>query len=295
MTLKTTVVGSYPVTPERRALSRSYHTGEDPYLECIERAVEAQVEAGVQLITDGQTSNDMISLFAQGIKGFRKREKIQIVSQVAYKGPITVKDQEFVKGLIPKGVEIKGVITGPWTLANSVDDRHYDSPEDCMWDLVEVLHREAEALSSICSVIQIDEPYLSVEYEEQVKGAVESVLDVNVETALHVCGDVSDIASELVEYEVDILDHEFTDHPELYDVYADLDPSKRLAVGVVSTEPPAEKVDIIVDRINRVVDLFGPDSLVDPDCGLRFLPENVARDKLTNMVKARDVVWDERS
>ncbi len=295
MELTTTVVGSYPSKPDRKLLESSYRTREDPFVESIKKAVKAQIDAGVHLVSDGQTRGDMISIFTSGLRGFRFRERIQVVSKVSYKGPITVADQRLVKKLLPEGVELKGIITGPYTITTAVKDFHYESKEECMFDIADALHQEAEALSSVCSVIQLDEPFLSVEYDEKAKEAVEKVLDVDVKTALHVCGDVSNIVNHLVEFDVDILDHEFTQHPHLYDVYGDLQFSQQMAVGVVSTEAPVEKVETIAERVERVLDAFGPDSLIDPDCGLRNLPEEVARKKLNNMVKAREMVLNERS
>ncbi|MFO8110194.1 MAG: methionine synthase [Thermoplasmata archaeon] len=294
MDLTTTVVGSYPSKLEPSFLERAYHAGKDPFLKSMEQAVKAQVESGVKLVSDGQTRGDMISIFARGLRGFRIKERVEIISKICYKGPITAEDQERVKKLLPQGVKLKGIITGPWTMANSVKDLYYGSKEECMFDIADALHKEARVLSGICDFIQVDEPFLSMDYHDSVKEAVENVLDVKVKTALHVCGDVGNIARELVEYDVDILDHEFTDYPSLYGIYGDMGFSQRFAVGVVSTEPHVEKVDVIVERIQKVLDTFGPASMIDPDCGLRNLPEEVARNKLINMVKAREMVLNER-
>src|SRR2546422_227637 len=57
--LVTTVAGSYPVDglPPRRA---------------IQRAVEDQLVAGIDVISDGQARGDMISVFARAIPGLRQ-------------------------------------------------------------------------------------------------------------------------------------------------------------------------------------------------------------------------------
>ncbi len=294
MDLITTVVGSYPSELDRATLERAYRRGEDPFHEALEEAVRGQVDAGIMLVSDGQTRGDMISIFARGLRGFRIKERVEIISRVSYRSGITVEDQIKAKSLLPPDVGLKAIITGPYTLMKSSRDLHYHSQEECMADIAEALHREAEALAEICDVIQLDEPFLSIEYQDNVREHVERVLQVDVETALHVCGDVGEIAHELVEFEVDILDHEFTSHPHLYDVYGDLDTSKHMAVGVVDTTSRVEGVDVIAERIERVLDTFGPGSHIDPDCGLRNLPGEVAREKLKNMVIAREMVLDER-
>ena len=56
--LLTTAVGSYP-------------PGDLPPKRAIQQAMEDQIAAGIDLISDGQVRADMISLFAAGIPGFR--------------------------------------------------------------------------------------------------------------------------------------------------------------------------------------------------------------------------------
>lgn len=291
----TTVVGSYPSKPSKREMAGSYFTHEDPYRESIVNAVDAQVDAGIEIISDGQTRNQMIGLFAQELRGFRIKEKVQIIGEIGYKGPITVEDQRFVKKNLPKNTMLKGIITGPWTLVKSSENKYYDSEEEASWDAAESLKKEAEALAEVCDMVQLDEPLFSVDYPEQARELVETVLDIDKPTALHACGDVTSIAEDLIEFDIDILDHEFAENPGLYDVYSDLDFEQQLAVGVVTTKTPAEDVKTITERINRAVDLFGTQIMIDPDCGLRNLPIKTAFKKLENMVEARKVVLDERS
>ncbi|MGM0510406.1 MAG: methionine synthase [Thermoplasmatota archaeon] len=293
--LITTVVGSYPSKPSRSELADSFLTHQDPYKKSLEKAVQAQLDAGVEIVSDGQTRNGMIELFVQNLRGFRIKEKFEIINEIDYKGPITVEDQLFVRDILPENTMLKGIITGPWTLVKSCDNKFYDDDLEAAWDAAEALKEEAQVLADVCDMIQLDEPLFSVDYPEQAKELVETVLDIDRPTALHACGDVSDIAHELVEFDIDILDHEFAENPGLYDIYSELEFDQRLAVGVVTTKTPVEDVGKIQERIEKAVDIFGPKTMIDPDCGLRNLPEKAAFDKLNSMVKARDVVLDERS
>ncbi len=291
--LITTVVGSYPSVPSKESLSRSRHHMEDPFQESLERAVRAQSEAGIELLSDGQTRKGMVRLFAEGLHGFRIKEKVEMISEVYYRGSITVEDQNRVRSMLSPEQGVKGVITGPWTLFKSSDNRFYDDEKKAVLDIANALKEEAESLAPICDVIQLDEPYLSIEYPDFAREMVETVLDIETTTALHVCGDVHDIVEGLVEIDVDILDHEFAANPSLYDVYDEIDTEKRMAAGVVTTDPELEDIGTITQRIKRAQEIFGPKAMVDPDCGLRNLTEKKARKKLENMVKARDVVLDE--
>lgn len=292
--LVTTVVGSYPARPSKSALSDSYYRSEDPYLESIEESVEAQLDAGIDLISDGQTRMDMIRLFADGLRGFRLKDRVKIVSEIGFTGPITVKDQKQVKK-IANDTLLKGIITGPWTMVNGCENEHYDDKREAVEDTAEALHEEAEALAEVCDVVQVDEPFLSNEFPDFVVEAVEKVLNVNKTTAVHICGDIEPVIDKVVELDVDILDHEFAANPSLFDTYSEMDFQQRMAVGVVTTEPKVEKVSTIVERIERGMDEFGPNIMLDPDCGLRHLEERTAKKKLENLVKARNVIEDERS
>ena len=57
--LVTTVVGSYP-------------TGNLPPGKAMQRAIEDQLDAGIDVVSDGQIQGDMISQFASRIPGFTR-------------------------------------------------------------------------------------------------------------------------------------------------------------------------------------------------------------------------------
>ncbi|MFW5927750.1 MAG: hypothetical protein ACOCSL_01010 [Thermoplasmatota archaeon] len=286
--LVTTVVGSFPSKPSKESLSKSYFTDIDPYLESLRKAVQTQIDAGIELISDGQTRGNMVDIYAKGLKGYRIKEKIEIVSDIEYLSPITVDDQKMVKKIAPDDVGLKGIITGPFTMVKSVENKHYRSEKDAVLDTAEALKDEGENLADICDVVQIDEPFLSTEFPEYAKNALDIMLDIDTTTALHICGNVNPFVEDVVDISVDILDHEFADNPSLYDVYSDIDFSQRMSVGVVNTTPRVESIDDIKDRISRAYDIFGPTSMIDPDCGLRDIDFESGKSKLENMVQARD-------
>jgi len=294
--LITTVVGSFPSNPTNESLASSYYKkNSDPYLDSLREAVNSQVQAGIELVSDGQTRGNMIEIFAEGLKGFRIKEKIEIVSDIEHVEPITVEDIKETKKMIPKSNGVKGVITGPWTLVNTVDNNHYDSKMNAVIDTAKALKKEAKVLAEFCDVIQIDEPYFSIDFPENGKEIIEEITIGKKKNALHVCGDVEPIVEELIEIDVDILDHEFASNPHLYDVFEDISIGQRVAAGVVSTNPHVEEIEEIRDNINRAYEIFGPKTMIDPDCGLKNLEKKTAIEKLENMVIARNVVLNEQN
>ncbi len=293
--LITTVVGSFPSSPSKESIVDSYYKKDDPYQESLRDAVQSQIQAGIELVSDGQTRGGMIEIFAEGLRGFRMKEKTEIVSEIEHVEPITVEDIKETKKMVSESDGVKGIITGPWTLVNSADNKHYGSKMEAVEDAAKALKKEVESLADHCDVIQIDEPYFSVDFPENGGDIIEKITDVETTTALHVCGDIEPMVEELVEIDVDILDHEFAANPHLYDVFKDVSIDQKIAAGVVTTDPRVEEIEETKDNINRAYDTFGPKTMIDPDCGLRNLKKETAVKKLENMVIARNVVLNEQN
>ena len=289
--LTTTVVGSYPASPEVQSLFNYCKTGQDPYAESIKEAVEAQISAGIDIISDGQTRNDMIKLYATKLGGIRMRQKPVVIGELEHRKPITLEDQKLAKEIMGVRAMLKGIITGPFTMAMSCQDDYYSSQEKLAMNFAEALNAEARALSGIVDILQIDEPFFSVEYPDYASDLITTIFaGVKIPKALHVCGDVSDIFQELVELNVDILDHEFAAHSRLLNIVADVDFSQTIGFGCVRSDINiAEKEPEISERVKRGIDSIGKHKMMlDPDCGLRHLTSEVAKEKLQNMVKVRD-------
>jgi 5-methyltetrahydropteroyltriglutamate--homocysteine methyltransferase len=293
--LLTTVVGSYPTDrlPPRRA---------------IQRAVEDQIAAGVDLISDGQTRGDMIATFASRIPGFRLADDGIWEVEAALDAPaepITVTDYDFARRLAGGRAEVKGIVTGPITLALScrvAPSAPYRAPEDpaLLLRLAELLAHEVAALVAAGGrVVQVDEPALGTALGRRVSpelayDALRALAAFPRMPALHVCGDIRAIAQEMLILPFAVLDIENTRIPNL----AAMDPDElelatsRMSVGCVDTRSnEVETVETVRGRIQVAASILPPERLwVSPDCGLRSLTREAAREKLARMVvAARDV------
>ncbi len=313
--LTTTVVGSFPARPRGRDFERSYNIDvgrmtsmedaaqdqgssidPDPFKKSLEDSIQAQLEAGIDIISDGQTRNDMVTLFASKLNGIRMKTRPVVIGDVSFDSPITHDDLLYARSLVGDNVRIKGIVTGAYTMARSCVDEHYGNVENLAFDIAESLSKEVEAISDIVDIIQVDEPFFSIDRPEYGKDLVEIVLkNTNVDKALHVCGDIKPLFEDLIEIDVDILDHEFAAHTGLDDFVSGYDFPHKLGFGCVRSDVnEAESVDKIKERILKGLDLFSEDKLLlDPDCGLRNLDQKVACQKLRNMVEARDLVEKE--
>ncbi|ACV25028.1 methionine synthase [Methanocaldococcus fervens] len=304
----TTVVGSYPVVKkEETFLDKIKKTlgVYDEHKYAIERAVKDQIKAGVDIISDGQVRGDMVEIFTNNMYGFEGK---RVIGRVEFIKPITVKDILYAKNMAKKlnpNVEVKGIITGPCTIASSVRVEGYYSDnkdEKLIYDIAKALRREVEALKNHVPIIQIDEPILSTglyDFDVARKAIDIIVKGLDVTFAMHVCGNVYNIIDELNKFNVDILDHEFASNRKNLDILECIE--KKVGFGCVNTKVKSvESVDEIKSLIEEGFEILknneklnknlSENILIDPDCGMRLLPIDVAFNKLKNMVEATKLI-----
>jgi len=294
--VKTTVIGSYPANVDTLEYMNCYfnQTTTVSWNKYIDLAVNDMVDAGIDIVSDGQTRDPFVTIFARKLKGCRVRDRPEIVDKVEFDGPITVDDQKYVKGLIPKDRELIGLLVGPYTLTKSCVDLFYNDEKELAFDFAYALKKEAKLLEEHVDIISVDEPFFSVSMPGYSKELIKIIVeDLSCPTRLHACGDVSKIVPDLLDLPVDILSHEFKVSPNLFDAFKEHNLSKKICLGSVrSDDAKVETVDEVVDHINRGIAVFGEQICqLAPDCGLRLLPRDVAVQKLKNLVKAGEVVY----
>ena len=292
--IKTCVIGSYPPQIDTIELMHSYFSQEEVSWEkYIKYAVNDMINAGIDIISDGQTRDPFIQIFTRKLKGCRIRNRTEIVDKIEYDGSIIIEDQKHVRDLIPKDKELKGVITGPYTLTNSCVDLYYNDEKKTAFDFAYALKKEAEALQKHVDAISIDEPFFSnniPDYGKELIGIITK--GISCSTVLHACGDVSTIVPELLEMPVDILSHEFKASPQLFDAFKEYSFPQKLCLGSVrSDDIRVESVKEITNHIIRAIDIFGDKIIqISPDCGQRLLPRDVAFQKLKNLSSAGEKI-----
>jgi len=291
----TTVIGSYPITIDTMDLMKQYFNGEEiswkPY---IREAVEDMVKAGIKLVSDGQTRDPFTNIFLRKLRGCRVRDRVEVVDEISYVEPITLEDIVYAKSLLPEGYKILGLIVGPHTLSEYVIDSYYNDKKELAFAFAEAMREEAMVLQDIVDMISIDEPFLSTSYPSYARELIESITrNIRIPTRMHVCGDVSSIAPEIIDMPVDVLSHEFKATPKLFDIFKEYPSKIGFCIGSVRADNPrAETVDEIVEHIEKAISIFGDNiKQIAPDCGLRYLPRENAFQKLRNLVTATEVVY----
>ena len=315
----TTVVGSYPkLEPAKQALRKIRKKQARPdelrdlFIEAIRGVVEDHLWAGVDIISDGeQTREDMVVYFAERMNGYMPGKWTRIFDNVYFRKPIiygkvewpeplTVEDWKIASSFA-EGRPVKGILTGPYTMLEWSFDLYYGDRREAIIDLAKELRKEIEALVNAgAKYIQIDEPALSTrpwkEEADIVKEALKIMLDgLDVKKIVHICfGKIEYILPYILEFPVDQFDLEFKNSNfRLLPYLKEYGYDKELGYGVIDVHTTQiESVDEIVEDIEKIMKLgiLSPEKIyIDPDCGLKRLPREIARQKLKNMVEAAKI------
>lgn len=306
--MRSTVVGSFPVELKEPSGVKdkilNIFGAYDPYKESIRQAVYSQLDAGVDIISDGQVRGDMVSSFSKYIPGFKIEDgNTYIVSKIRKPtGEISVKDllyakkliKEYYGGNVPEEKGIKGIITGPSTIIHSSRiTSFYKNKDDAIIDLAHSLKFEIDAIESKVDpvYIQVDEPFLSTGMVNMkvAREAIDILRDgLSVPLAMHVCGTINQVYKDLAKFNVDIFDFEFSGNnvnigvlEENYNLFE----GKKIGFGCVdSSVNELDSYEVTDKLISRGIDIVGKDNiLLDPDCGLRRAPKDIAFGKLKLM------------
>ena len=308
-----TVVGSYPVELKEPAgfKDKLLNTfgAYDPFKESIKQAVFSQLDAGVDIVSDGQVRGDMVSSFSKYIPGFKIKDgNTYVVSKILRPiGEISVKDLLYAKNLfskyyngnVPEGKGVKGIITGPSTIIHSSRISYfYKEKDDAIIDLAHSLKSEVNAIEHRVKpvYIQVDEPFLSTGMVNMkvAREAIDILRDgLSIPLAMHVCGTLEGAYKDLANFNVDILDFEFAGNNVnlgILEKNIDLFKGKKIGFGCIdSSINEVDSKDKTEELISKGVDIIGKDNiLLDPDCGLRRAPMDVAYDKLKLMNDIKD-------
>jgi 5-methyltetrahydropteroyltriglutamate--homocysteine methyltransferase len=311
--MQATVVGNFPKIGDsfekqklRRAIE-AYQQGKlsEDELKKIEdeitkEVIQIQVDAGIQLITDGQIRwQDPITWIARKLKGIvigglirffdnnvYYRQPI-VESAIGWEEPILVEDYKFARLNTPKHVKVKAVLPGPYTLARLSKNNHYGRFEDLVYDYARVLAKEAKALEEAgADFIQFDEPSLCQHPENFQMTA--KALEVCTTPLLHATvavyfyfGNTSRLYSVLSSLPAQVLGLDLVSDPETAKLVQEKPFKKDLALGLVDARnTKMEKLEDLERFLKSCEKNWDKIKYINPSCGLEFLPYNTAVEKL---------------
>jgi 5-methyltetrahydropteroyltriglutamate--homocysteine methyltransferase len=317
--MKTTVVGNYPKIPNkprparlRNALNKR-DRGELTDADVIKvqdevtvEVIQEQIEAGVDLITDGQVRWDddqtYVTRTMKGVEigGLQRyldtntyyREP-EVTGEITAGGDsILARDWQFAQKNSDRPV--KAIIPGPFTLACLSVDKHYGSVEKLALGYAGALRSDVDALVAAgCKHIQVNDPIVVFRKDDAgiFARAITELLDgvSGAETGVYTWfNDVAGILPELLSTPADVIGLDFVWGKANFDVIKSADlGTKKLGVGIIDARNTRmESAKEIADAIAKVAAIVPADRLyVNPSCGLEYLPRETAFEKLKAMTE----------
>jgi 5-methyltetrahydropteroyltriglutamate--homocysteine methyltransferase len=319
----TTVVGSYPKLGEASEIIKKRDRNEISEEEFHEKirgpineVVKDYLEAGVDIISDGEQSReDMVVYFAQRLKGYNEGDWVRIFDNVYFRKPIIVNKLERVREMIitdwlytnkiSNGRPVKAIITGPYTMLEWSFDLFYGDRKEIIMDFAKIIREELmEAIRNGAKYVQVDEPALSTRPWKEEADLLKEALDyifkgMDAKRIVHICyGRLERLLPYILDYPVDQFDLEFKNSDfRLLPYLKEYGYNKELGYGVVDVHTlQIESVNEIKEAIDKLMKLgiMGPEKVyIDPDCGLKLLPREIAKGKLINMVNATKIARNE--
>ncbi|AZH25212.1 methionine synthase [Haloplanus aerogenes] len=313
--LLTSIVGSYPKPkwlnrvsdladdPDSKFTEDHLHEAHDDACRVI---IDEHERTGLDTVSDGEMRrNEMVEFFADRIEGYEFNGPVKVWGHNYFDKPSVVDDVEYDESWLVDEFEfthaaaskpVKMPITGPYTLASWSFNEAYEDDAELSYALADLVNEEIEALVEAgARYIQIDEPALATTPDDyaivgECLDRIVADIPDEVRIGLHVCyGDYSRIYPELLEYPIDEFDVELCNGDyEQIDVFTDPEFTTDLALGVVDVHTTdVESVEEIKENIKEGFKVVPPERLtVSPDCGVKLLPRDVARQKIENMVTA---------
>jgi 5-methyltetrahydropteroyltriglutamate--homocysteine methyltransferase len=109
---------------------------------------------------------------------------------------------------------------------------------------------------------------------------------------MHVCGDLNDVMSDLLNFKVDILDCEFAGMPQNINTLKrewESSSKKQIGIGCVNTKLKAlDDKEQVLQTINDVQSIIKHENIIiDPDCGMRMLSPELGFGKLNILKEIR--------
>ncbi len=282
-------------------------------------AIRDQERAGVDVITDGEIRRESYSnKFANALDGIDKERVGEIVGRTGVKipvpivsgplkrrAPVEVADVRFLRANTDRTIKI--TLPGPFTMAQQAVNEYYRDEESLALAYAEAVNEEVHDLFAAgADIVQLDEPWLQARAEAArrygVKAINRALAGVTGTTALHLCfgyaalvrdkpssgysflAELEDSAAEQISIEAA--------EPKLDLAVLRALRSKTVHVGVLDLhDRNVESPHQVAMRIRAALDVVPLGRLVvTPDCGMKYLPRDVAFGKLRALVDGANLV-----
>jgi len=277
-------------------------------------AIRAQEEAGIDIVTDGECRRESYSNhFATALEGVdidnpgtaldrsgHPNPVPRIVGRIRRKRPVQVEDLKFLKNHTTHPVKM--TVPGPFTMTQQAQNDFYASEAEAAMDYAAAVNAEIRDLFAAgADVVQIDEPYMQARPQKAREFGLASLNraleGIEGATAVHICFGYAAIIHERP------TGYSFL--PELAEcgcrqvsietAQSNLDcsvlerlPGKQIMVGALDlSDMRVETPETVVERVRRALRHIAPERVIlAPDCGMKYLPREVAFGKLCSLTAA---------
>jgi 5-methyltetrahydropteroyltriglutamate--homocysteine methyltransferase len=284
-------------------------------------AIRAQERAGLDIVTDGEIRRESYSnRFATALEGVdidnpgtaldrsgHPNPVPRIVGRIRRKHAVEVEDLKFLKRHTTRMTKI--TVPGPFTMSQQAQNDYYKSPAEAAMDYAAAVNEEIRDLFAAgADVVQIDEPYMQARpqpaREYGLKALNRALEGISGTTAVHICFGYAAVIHERPSA--------YSFLPELAGspvrqvsietAQSNLDtsvlktlPGKKIMVGCIDlNDTTVETPEKVAERLRKALEYVKPeDVIVAPDCGMKYLPRDVADAKMRAMVAGARILREE--
>jgi len=286
----------------------------EPYLEQAQDdativAIRDMERAGIDIITDGEMRRESYSnRFATALEGIDidnpgevqarsgPTKVPRVVGKIRRTRPVERRDMEFLRNNTERRAKI--TLPGPFTMSQQAKDDYYKDDEAMTMDFAVAVNEELRDLEKAgADVIQLDEPWLRNNPDKARRYAIKAINraleGITVPTVIHLCfgyaavvpGDTKPQAyaflPELADTTAQQISIESAQPKIDFGVLKELS-GKKIMLGVIDlSDPKVETPEKVAERIERGLKYVKPENLIPaPDCGMKYLPREIAFGKL---------------
>jgi 5-methyltetrahydropteroyltriglutamate--homocysteine methyltransferase len=281
-------------------------------------AIRDQERAGLDIITDGEMRRESYSnRFATALEGVdidnpgtaldrsgHPNPVPRVTGKVRRMRPVEVRDLEFLRANTDRMIKI--TVPGPFTMSQQAQNDFYKDEQEMVLDYAAAVNAEIKDLFAAgADVVQIDEPYMQARPEKARKfglaGLNAALNGVTGTTAVHICFGYAAIIHqrpegysflpELASSQVAQVSIETAQSKLDCAVLSSL-PGKTIILGTLDlSDMKIETPETVAARIRRALPYVPAERIVvAPDCGLKYLPREVAYGKMCAMVEGAKIV-----
>jgi len=285
-------------------------------------AIRAQEEAGLDIITDGEIRRESYSnRFATALEGVdidnpgmaldrsgHPNPVPRVVGRIRRRHPVEVDDLLFLRRHTDRTVKM--TVPGPFTMSQQAQVEHYGgSRELAAMDYAEAVNAEIRDLFAAgADIVQIDEPYMQARPDDArtygLRALNRALEGVRGTTAVHICFGYAAIIHdrpagysflpELADCSCVQVSIETAQSKLDCAVLARLE-GKKIILGVIDlADPTVETPETVAARIRRALPYVAAENIVvAPDCGMKYLPRDVAFGKMRAMVEGARIAREQ--